>query len=177
MRGIEPHTYITAIITLILAFAVSNGAITFKPSRVPNKSEKADYRAVVEKVHDGDTLTVITNDKKKQKIRIWGIDCPELYQSYGQIARYRVRDLLMGKEILISVKDKDRYGRVVAQVTFADGKDLGTYLVKEGLAWWYQTHAKDAVVLEKAEKNARTHKQGLWARHDPVAPWEWRASH
>jgi endonuclease YncB( thermonuclease family) len=34
-------------------------------------------------VHDGDTLTALTDDKRELKVRLHGIDAPELGQPFG----------------------------------------------------------------------------------------------
>jgi len=39
-------------------------------------------------VHDGDTITVLT-DGRQVKVRLHGIDAPELGQAYGQAAKRR----------------------------------------------------------------------------------------
>ena len=37
-------------------------------------------------VHDGDTLTALTDDKRQLKVRLHGIDVPELGQPFAQAA-------------------------------------------------------------------------------------------
>ena len=43
----------------------------------------ADFPAQVVTVHDGDTITISRADRKA-KIRLQGIDCPELGQAFGR---------------------------------------------------------------------------------------------
>ncbi len=35
-------------------------------------------------VSDGDTITVLTNEKRQVKVRLYGVDCPESRQAYGR---------------------------------------------------------------------------------------------
>jgi endonuclease YncB( thermonuclease family) len=43
----------------------------------------ADYKAEVIRVLDGDTIEVL-HEKKPKRIRLYGIDCPEKGQAFGQ---------------------------------------------------------------------------------------------
>jgi micrococcal nuclease len=124
-------------------------------------------------VHDGDTLTALDHGNVQHKIRLEGIDAPELGQPFGRVSRDRLSELVKGKTATIHQHGKDRYGRVLASVEL-DGDDLGRRLVSEGLAWHYTRYSKDAT-LESAERDARSAKSGLWGDREPVPPWEWRA--
>ena len=124
-------------------------------------------------VHDGDTLTALDDGNVQHKIRLEGIDAPELGQPFGRVSRDRLSEMVKGKTATIHHHGKDRYGRVLASVEI-DGDDLGRRLVSEGLAWHYTRYSKDAT-LEAAERDARSAGSGLWADREPVPPWEWRA--
>ena len=41
-------------------------------------------------IHDGDSITVLSVEKKQIKIRLEGIDAPELKQAFGSRAKERV---------------------------------------------------------------------------------------
>ena len=45
------------------------------------------FTARVVGVHDGDTLTALTGDKRELKVRLHGIDAPELGQPFGQASK------------------------------------------------------------------------------------------
>ena len=68
--------------------------------------------------------------------------------------------------------DKDRYGRVVANVRVA-GKLVNAEMVRSGLAWRYTTYDRRNE-FGALEADARRQRRGLWADAAPVAPWEWR---
>jgi micrococcal nuclease len=124
-------------------------------------------------VIDGDTIRV-THDLKSVKVRLYGIDCPEIKQAGGKAARALVRRLAFGRVLLIESKGKDRYKRVVGRVYLLSGNTLSRELVKAGRCWWYRKYAPDDQYLEELETEARADKRGVWADIDPVPPWEWR---
>lgn len=141
---------------------------------------KAEVGKVVS-VHDGDTITVLLDTKASVKVRLWGIDAPELKQDYGNKAREALSDLLAGKRVDFDAKQKDRYGRIVSKVTLLTSpknKDVGAEMLGAGFAWWYVEYAKKAEDYAKLEKGARDTKKGLWrdlgTKNEPVAPWHWR---
>ncbi|GIV20060.1 MAG: hypothetical protein KatS3mg023_1811 [Armatimonadota bacterium] len=121
-------------------------------------------------VHDGDTVTVLTKDRQQFKIRLYGIDAPETRQPFGNRAKRYLSDLIFNKHVRVSVKGKDRYGRVLG-VLFLNGKDINAVIVRDGYAWAYVRYSRQYVLQEK---QARSAKRGLWSQHNPVPPWEWR---
>lgn len=133
----------------------------------------ADLTGKVVGVSDGDTLKVLTEAKETVKIRLYGIDCPEKKQPFGQVAKQFASDRIFGKEVTVKEKAKDRYGRTVG-VVFHDGdKCLNYEIVEAGLAWCYRHYNKDPKI-EALEAKARGLKVGLWQDSAPVPPWDWR---
>ena len=124
-------------------------------------------------VPDGDTIHIEKNFKKF-KIRLYGIDCPEIRQLGGVSAKKRVKELISNKKVKVESKGYDRYGRVIGKVFVQGNIDLGLVLVSEGLCWWYKKYAKNNLVLSVAESNARKKKVGVWSLNKPLPPWEWR---
>jgi micrococcal nuclease len=122
-------------------------------------------------VTDGDTIGVL-RDGKEIKVRLDGIDCPELGQDFGSKAKKFTSNLVFNREVQIRQTDIDKYGRTVARV-IVDGKDVSLELVKAGLAWFYREYSHDTT-LAAAEKAARDNEEGLWALSNPVAPWDYR---
>jgi micrococcal nuclease len=126
-------------------------------------------------VSDGDTIAVLTPDKTQHKIRLYGIDCPEKHQDFGQKAKQFASDMVFGKEVVVEVIDKDRYGRTVGIVMIA-GKSLNEELVKSGYAWVWDLYCKRPICDQwrLLQEQAWSDKKGLWSHPDPVAPWEFR---
>ncbi len=124
-------------------------------------------------VHDGDTLTLLTAEKKSVKVRLYGIDAPETKQAFGARAKEELSSLVFGKDVRVEVVDKDRYGRTVGRVAYG-GASVNEAMVRRGFAWWYRDFAKGDKVLEGAQAEAKAAKRGLWTEADPIAPWLWR---
>jgi endonuclease YncB( thermonuclease family) len=125
-------------------------------------------------VHDGDTITVLTPDKRQIKIRFAEIDAPELSQPYGKKAKQLLSLMVFGKDVSITPVTTDRYRRIVARV-FQGNSDINLAMVQAGAAWAYRQYLTDPSLLE-AESEARNARTGLWAlQPDQITPpWEWR---
>jgi endonuclease YncB( thermonuclease family) len=133
----------------------------------------AEFAGRVVGVSDGDTITV-WHDGNGERIRLNGIDCPEQGQPFGKQAKQFTSTRVFGATVTVQKKERDRYGRTVADVILPDGRYLNRDLVTAGLAWWYRKYAPGDTDLEQLEQEAREAKQGLWADPDPIPPWEWR---
>ena len=123
-------------------------------------------------VTDGDTISVMHNGKP-EKIRLNGIDCPEQSQAFGDTATEFTTALCFGDDVRVLAKEKDRYGRTIADIVLSDGRILSRELVRSGLAWWYREYSNDSV-LQKLETEAKEAKLGLWSDNDPIPPWKCR---
>jgi micrococcal nuclease len=132
-----------------------------------------DFVGKVVGITDGDTIRVM-HDGAAEKIRLWGIDCPESKQPFGTRAKQFTGDLAFGKVVTVRVRDIDRYHRTVAEIILPAGRNLNQELVRAGFAWWYQRYARHETILKDLEREARAGRRGLWADKDPVPPWEWR---
>lgn len=123
----------------------------------------------VARVTDGDTV-VLTDGRR---IRLYGIDAPETHQPYGPEARAFLERLVREKDITVTVRARDLYGRTVAELRTGKAS-VNESMVRAGYAWWYRSLAKRDKTLEAAEHEARHKRAGLWADTAPIAPWEWR---
>jgi len=132
-----------------------------------------DLTGEVVRVTDGDTFQ-LELEEVLVKIRLHGIDTPELDQPYGDRAREFAALLILGRDVGVQIQDIDRYGRIVGTVILPDGRVLNHELVAAGLAWWYRRYASGDTVLRDLEQEARTAERGLWANRQAIAPWDWR---
>ena len=135
----------------------------------------ADVSGRVVHVHDGDSLTVIDHGKKI-RVRLAGIDAPELSQPYGWKALRSLSKLCRGKDATLVERGKDEDGRMLASVT-CEKTDASAEQVKKGLAWVFRTYLPLGSPLYELETSARLMQRGLWRDSDPVPPWEWRKQH
>jgi len=137
-------------------------------------------------VSDGDTITVLAPGNRPTKVRLAGIDAPERSQPFGQKSRQHLADLVFGKEVRVSVVDKDRYGRVVGIVyvpkAIPNGEiiiDVDLAQIESGHAWAYRDYLRGlpsgkAGRYLSAERDAKEKRQGLWVDKNPEPPWDWR---
>lgn len=106
------------------------------------------YRAVIERVVDGDTAYALISLGMEvyayHSIRIFGIDSPELYTSdpvereKGRAARAYLESICPpgAKCLLRTDKDKTTFGRYVASLLLSDGRDVASEMVRAGHAEW-----------------------------------------
>lgn len=127
------------------------------------------HAETVAKVQDGDTVVLADG----RRIRLYGIDAPELRQNYGIDAKMYLERLVRNRDVSVTVRARDLYGRTVAELHY-EKASVGEALVRAGYAWWYRSLAKKEKALERAENEARTRRAGLWADAAAIAPWEWR---
>lgn len=124
-------------------------------------------------VHDGDSFTLLDDKNVEHKIRLHGIDCPELKQAYGKAAKYFVSNQIFNQYVTVETSKKDRYGREIGMVIMSDGKILNEEILKGGYAWHYLEYDTNPLWTQM-EFNAKTARIGLWADNYPIAPWIWR---
>jgi endonuclease YncB( thermonuclease family) len=132
------------------------------------------FTGTVTAVTDGDTLQ-LDRDGKTEKVRLYGIDAPEMKQDYGIQARQAAIDLALGKPVRVEALRSDQYGRIVGVVTLPGDINLNQELVKDGLAWWYKDVAPKSVQLPRLQDAAMGARLGLWSKSNPTPPWEFRS--
>src|SRR5262245_21577373 len=74
-------------------------------------------------VSDGDTITVLDDQKRQRKICLNWIDAPESSHDWGSRAKQSLSDLVFGKTVMVVSSNRVRYGCVFGKVTL-DGKDI-----------------------------------------------------
>ena len=137
-------------------------------------------------ISDGDTLTVLA-DRQRIRVRIDGIDAPEIRQTFGQSARRSLAQMVFQKDVRLECRETDSLNPKLCKVwvqpsdcpTCGMTLDVGHAQVVSGMAWWLGQHAKeqsedDRGRYESAENEARERHRGLWSDLHPVPPWEWR---
>jgi endonuclease YncB( thermonuclease family) len=127
----------------------------------------------VVKIIDGDTFLLKSNDGIF-KIRLYGVDAPELDQYYGKEAKRLIENLSYEKQVTAYVRYNDPYGRLVGKVILDDGSVLNEILIVNGAVWWYRHYSKNEKVFQVLEEYAQKNKIGLWEQENPVAPWVYR---
>lgn len=80
------------------------------------------------RVTDGDTIRIGAT-----RIRLDGIDAPEMSTPYGEPARRHLAGLIGGRSVRCIDEGERSYDRVVA-ICYLDGQDLGAAMVRDGWA-------------------------------------------
>ncbi len=161
----------------LLAFALAGTLL--HPPAAPAGARTVAGRVV--RVADGDTLTVAARGAASVKVRLYGIDAPEVRhketpgQPYGRESRQALKSLTLGRNVRVEIVDVDAHGRVVG-VVYESGVDINLAMVREGWAWAYRRYLSTPYASEylDAEREARAKRLGLWRQPNPSPPWEFR---
>ena len=129
----------------------------------------------VVRVVDGDTVDVLLDEGPRERLRLIGMDTPELYDSrtpvqcFARESSARARELLDGQRVAIegdpSQDTRDRYGRLLAYVWLEDGKMFNLAMIAEGYAheYTYRFRYIYQSQFKEAERQARENQLGLWS--------------
>jgi len=131
-------------------------------------------KGIAQDIYDGDTFK-LKEGGQIIKVRIYGIDAPEMNQEYGAESGKALRELMDGKEIRLRIQNKDAYGRTVGEPWIGDSLNVSLWMIENGHAWWYKSYSKKRTDFQEAERGAKAKKLGLWAGSKPLPPWEFRS--
>ena len=127
-------------------------------------------------VTDGDTIRVIPKGGSTPfKVRLHGIDAPEIDQEFGVESRDKLAALLNGKSIFVDILCVDRYGRQVGVLHGGNPRQsFNKEMVELGMAYNFPFYG----MLwggNNAQVRARKARVGIWARFGgEVRPWSHR---
>ncbi|EAK0962142.1 thermonuclease [Campylobacter upsaliensis] len=169
---------VIAIIALFFSLNQSLSFNAFLPQDFKEQNLEKELTGKVSKVIDGDTIELLAKTSKenpynhitKLKIRLYGIDAPELKQAYGKEAKEYLSALVLKQEVSLIIENKDKYERIVGTI-FLKGKDINKEMVKNGYAHAYESFSKK-YLAEQAD--AKMFKLGLWQDERAVKPSEFR---
>jgi micrococcal nuclease len=131
-----------------------------------------DFTGEVIRVLDGDTIEVL-HEKKPERIRLYGIDCPEKGQAFGQKAKQATSSLLFGKDVRIESHGRDKHRRTLGTV-FDGDLNVNQKLVKEGWCWCLGSLCRKNRLLSNSNKRRRKLRKGYGQTPNPVPPWLYR---
>ncbi len=122
----------------------------------------------VQSVIDGDTVHVIGPKDEYIKIRLLGIDAPEIDQPYGKEARNHLRNILP-REVRMTSGKQDQYGRYSAILrSIRRGSGPISYnerMIRDGYATYEPDYGKIPNGRE-AQNYAKINKLGIWWKDD-----------
>lgn len=133
-----------------------------------------EIKGRVVRVLDGDTVEILTQEKKSIRIRMSDIDAPEKNEPFGMKSKQMLSDLIFGKDVSVTRLKIEKYGRTIGRIHLGN-TNINLEMAKKGGAWAYRQYLTDPAVAE-AEDAARKKKLGLWALQADqiIAPWDWR---
>jgi micrococcal nuclease len=160
----------------ILAMAGSAmGAPAAAHANVPTRGDSS-YEARVTRVSDGDTLWVKpVAGGSYRKLRIDGVDAPEICQDGGTAAREVLARRVLEQTVVVRERRRDDYGRALVRWTH-EGEDVAGWLVREGWAWSYHWRHSDGPFATE-ETLARKDRKGIFAAAGAEEPRAFRKRH
>ena len=140
-------------------------------------SNSSDLKSIYGKAEiiDGDTIKI-----KEKKIRLFGIDAPEMDQicfkssnpyHCGHTAAKALIRYTKNRTIYCYYAELDKYKRILGTCNYGEGKeDINAMMVNRGYAVAYPRYSKKYL---KEEEYAKHNKLGLW-KGIFERPEEWR---
>ena len=167
------HVPAIGICLSVIALVATIGVSVFAPKALAATGRHSFLQGTA-RVIDGDTL-----DVAGKRVRLFGIDAPELQQmcgrswfghwSCGVSAKRELKALTAGRRVVCLSRGRDAYQRILA-LCYADGREINAELVRRGLAWAFVKYANDYVRLET---EARRRAVGIW-QGAAQPPWQFR---
>lgn len=171
----QPTTVVKANPSAQRAGPTTKTVVTF----VPGKAEPGRVTGI----NDGDGAFVRRANGKVIDCRIDNINAPEVAHSkyskkpaqpFANESKKTLEDMILNKEVTIRVSregnpngvGKDK--RAACQIEI-EGKDVGTEMIRKGMAWLYRRFSQDPTLMA-LEDYARKNKVGLWAGKNPIDP-------
>ena len=130
-------------------------------------------RGTITHVTDGDSVWLRpASGGAPQPVRLRGIDAPEICQAHGQAARQALLSRVMAQRVVVRVRGRDKYERLLGELTTQDLPDVGAWMVATGHAW--ASGGRGRGVYAQAQDRARNDGIGLWSQGHAVEPRAFR---
>jgi endonuclease YncB( thermonuclease family) len=127
------------------------------------------WPGIVTYVSDGDTVWVQPlKGGEAKKIRLLGLDAPEVCQAWGPQSLEALQGVLQGQLVEVKGRHHDTYSRLLAKI-FHQGHDVGAWMVAQGHAW-SSTYQQRAGPYDALQMQAQNQHLGLFADGQAVPP-------
>lgn len=173
---VKPHQKLSTAAGCVLSivflfFSAADGYGRANASAASGRAAEVAIHHII----DGDSL-VVRYQERDLEIRLWGIDAPEYDQPGSTFAKQQLIDLTSSGTAVITIKDKDRYGRTVVMLE-CDGVNINEALVASGSAWVHVYYCRETPCerWKRLEREARKNHLGLWQWEYPIEPWKWKS--
>lgn len=149
-----------------------------RPASSQEPGSESQEKGIVTRVFDGDTIEVRLANGETQKVRLIGINSPEMDDEretvlfFAHMAKRFAFYHLYEKNVRLTFdwERMDKYGRTLAYVFMEEGTLFNEIIIKEGFAHAFTKYPfRDDMKtrFRKAEKEARRLNRGLWRKN----PW------
>ena len=124
------------------------------------------YKAIITKVIDGDTVDVDIDLGfevwlRNQRIRLYGIDTPESRTSdkvekvFGNLAKSKILEFCpVGSQIILQTKTDDsrgKYGRILGELVTNEGVNVNEYMIANNYAVAYFGMSKSDIAQKQLD--------------------------
>ena len=143
----------------------------------PHAESVPIQNAWVSWVMDGDTVLLLPEGAREAlRVRLLGIDAPELCQPGGEAARDALIARVLRRTVRMQVVGQDSYGRQLGRV-WLDTQDVAAEMVRSGWAWAYQ-HRTGRGPYAALQREAERGRVGVFAaRETAMSPAVFRQFH
>ena len=136
-----------SLITAVILFFLQQQGKPINQNQ-PMPEEEALEEVDIASVYDGDTFKINLNCSlavycEKVPVRVRGVDCPEMKgktakeKRLAQQAKAFTKDFLSQPPITLTHCGRDKYFRLLCDVSNAQGEDLAQALIQRGLGYAY----------------------------------------
>jgi endonuclease YncB( thermonuclease family) len=175
---------LSALLVLLLtqSSAVSQSVgsnLSFPNSPCGNPAEQSDYyltpdeyrNSTVTKVVNGNTVIVTLGNGKRKRMKLGGVDAPDVKTHAGQLSQRYLSQLVLNKRVEILLYDSNFQAKVVGGRLSLEGvpADVNLAMLESGMGRYGLTEhllaVYDKCIYRIAAAKAQTEKKGLWANY------------
>ncbi len=124
----------TLALAILVAWTAGAAQHGFAAEKAPGKTHEGKVTRIV----DGDTFYL---SGVKSRIRLWGLDAPELSERGGNASKRALREIAHGRRVLCKEIDIDRFERIVGQCFLPDGGDVAAMMIESGNGRVYERYS------------------------------------
>ena len=141
---------------------------------IPLNVQAASLFGKVIEVNSGDVITIF-NLNRPVRVKLLGVDAPEMNQAFGDVAKKHLADLVLDKSVLVEYSGIAADSSLTGRVSL-NNADIGAQMIRDGAAWFdtntNRLSGTERDVYQQSEQAARNERRGLWQEENPIAPWE-----
>src|SRR5690349_7811203 len=97
-------------------------------------ADAASLFGKVIEVNSGDEITIY-NLNRPVRVKLMGVDAPEMDQAFGDVAKKHLADLVFEKSVLVEYAGITADSSLTGRVLLNDA-DIGAQMIRDGAAWF-----------------------------------------